>query len=173
MARLAERTVITAPRGYRSGEAALSAAQLEDLLRLMRKDVRGLTARELEWQPAAGMNSIGMLLAHIAIVEEGGVENAVRGVPGPEVEFVRLVGIRDSDDGMPAAAKSGHPEALRRKPLTFYSRLLSRGRKNLLAAIRPLTARDLARVRTRTRRDGKKHEYNVSWVLYHLVEHLA
>jgi uncharacterized damage-inducible protein DinB len=173
MPRLAERTLLTPSRGHRRRETGLYAAQLADLSRRLRQDTRGLTVRELEWQPAPGMNSIGMLLAHIAIVEVWWIEGAVRQVPPADVDFTGKLGIGGDDDGMPAGPRDRHPRALQGKTLADYDRLLLRGRRNLLAAIRGLTARDLAKQRRRIRRDGKLHEYNVEWVLYHLVEHFA
>ena len=173
MPRPAERDLLVPARGHRTRETAFCAAQLADLSARLRHDTRGLTVRELEWQPAPGMNSIGMLLAHLAIVEVWWIEGAVRMVPPADVDFTGKLGIGRDDDGMPAGPRGRHPRALLGKRLSDYDRLLGRGRRNLLAAIRPLTARDLERTRRRIRRDGKVHEYNVHWVLYHLVEHFA
>jgi len=168
-----ERDVLKIPRGFRSEEAGSFVAQLDELTDRMRSDTRDLGRAELEWQPAPGMNTIGMLLAHIAIVEVWWIENAVRGVGGPEVEFQRLLGIGRDDDGMPMPPRGKPPAVLRGKTLSFYWGRIERGRRNLRAAVRALSPRDLDRVRRRLRRDGKTHVYNVRWVLYHLVEHLA
>ena len=53
----------------RSREVALFIAQLDDQSRRLTEDTRGLPPATLAWQPAPGMNTIGMLLAHNAIVE--------------------------------------------------------------------------------------------------------
>ena len=55
--------------GFRSREVGLFVAQMDDQSRRMTADTRGLTAEQLAWQSALGMNTIGMLLAHIAVVE--------------------------------------------------------------------------------------------------------
>ena len=60
---------LSVPTGYHSQEVALFVGMLDDQLRLLTEDTRGLTVEQLAWQPAPGMNTIGMLLAHIAIVE--------------------------------------------------------------------------------------------------------
>lgn len=167
------RNVLDLPRGYHSPEAASFVAQLDDLTRLLRADLRRVGPAELEWQPAPGMNTIGMLLAHIAIVEVWWIENAIRGIPAPDVGFARILGLGLMDDGMPLAPRGGHPRSLQGKRLSFYMDRLRQGRANLRAASRALTPKDLARTRRRIRRDGKKHIYNARWVLYHLVEHFA
>ena len=165
--------VLKVPRGYRSGEAASFLGQLDDLTEVMAFDTRGLSTKELEWQPGPGMNTIGMLLAHIAIVEVWWVENALRGIAARDVDFEGHLGIGRMDDGMPAGRNGGHPPRLAGRRLAFYRHLLARGRANLRAVAKTLTPKDLERRRRRIRRDGKVHVYNARWVLYHLLEHLA
>jgi len=55
--------------GFRSREAASFYTQLEDQARILHESIQGMTPQELEWQPERGMNTIGMLLAHNAIVD--------------------------------------------------------------------------------------------------------
>ena len=62
MARKPIRNLLRIPRGYRSAEAAGFVAQLDDLTALLARDLRGLTPRQLQWQPGPGRNSIGMIL---------------------------------------------------------------------------------------------------------------
>ena len=64
-----ERSVLEVQSGFRSSQAALLMASLDDQHALLVRDLEGITPAELEWQQRAGMNTIGMLLAHIAIVE--------------------------------------------------------------------------------------------------------
>lgn len=173
MASKIDRVLLHVPRGYRSAEVASFVAQLDDLRTLMLHDLRGVTARELEWQPKPGMNSIGMLLAHIAIVEVSWIEAAVKRVPPKEVKFHRIVGLDRDDDGMPAGPRDRHPAAIRGYRLADYVRHLRRGRENLRRAARKIAPRDLERAQRRVRFDGKVQIYNVRWVLYHLVEHFA
>jgi hypothetical protein len=63
------RKVLEMPAGFRSKEAASCFAQLDDQSARLTEDTRQLTPEAIAWQPAPGMNTIGMLLAHIAIVE--------------------------------------------------------------------------------------------------------
>ena len=60
---------IEPPAGFRSREAALFVAQLDDQSRRLTADTLALTPAALEWQPAPGQNTMGMLLAHIAYWE--------------------------------------------------------------------------------------------------------
>jgi len=56
------------PSGYDQKTQAivgLFAAQFDDMLRRLKKVVEELEVRHLEWQPAPGMNTVGMLLAHL------------------------------------------------------------------------------------------------------------
>src|SRR5262245_1349337 len=55
--------------GYRSQEVALLIALLDDQSALLAKDIADITPDELQWQAKPGMNTIGMLLAHMPIVE--------------------------------------------------------------------------------------------------------
>lgn len=167
------RSVLKLPRGYRSPEAGSFVAQLDELTGSMNHDLRGTKVAELEWQPRAGMNTIGMLLAHIAIVEVWWIENAVRGIPAAEVEFERFLGIGLQDDGMPAPPRGGHPAALRGWRLATYQKKIRAGRANLRRVAKTLTRDGFERPRRRLRRDGVRHVYNARWVFYHLLEHLA
>jgi hypothetical protein len=168
-----QQNVLRIPRGYRSAEAASFLGQLDDLTEVMAFDTRGIPTKELEWQPAPGMNTIGMLLAHIAIVEVWWVENALRGIAVDDVDFEGHLGIGRMDDGIPLSPGGRHPQVLSGRKLAFYRHLLARGRANLRAVAKTLTPKDLERRRHRIRRDGKVHVYNARWVLYHLLEHLA
>jgi uncharacterized damage-inducible protein DinB len=165
--------ILRIPRGYRSSEAASFVAQLDELTARLRADLKGVTTRELEWQPAPGINTIGMLLAHIAIVEVWWIDNGLRGVPAPEVDFVGRIGIGMDGDGIPLPPRGGHPATLKGMTLSDYDRMLRTARAHVRRVARTLSTADLERRRRRLRRDGKTHAYNARWVLYHLVEHLA
>jgi uncharacterized damage-inducible protein DinB len=128
---------------------------------------------ELEWQPAPGMNTIGMLLAHIAIAEVWWIEVGCKETPGPEVDFRRVLGIGPDEDGMDDSPDARHPRALRGKPHAFYRRLLAKARAHTRRGARGLTARDLSRPRRRTRLDGRVQQFDARWVLFHMVEHAA
>jgi len=159
------------PQGFRSREAASFIAQLDDQSERLVTDTRHLTPAALEWQPAPGMNTIGMLLAHIAIVEVFWTQVGPLGLTSFETESVLEIGI--DDDGMPVAAGGAPPATLRGKPLAFFDDLLDRARVYSKQAVARLTDEDLEREISRTRRDGSVHETTMRWILYHMVEHEA
>lgn len=166
------RTLLAIPRGYRSTETAGYIGQLDDLTARLLRDLRGLSTRELQWQPGAGRNSIGMLLAHLAIVEVWWLGGPASG--HTEVDFRRVIGITGDDDGMPAKPGSRHPRALRGKSLAFYRGLLRRSRPYVRRIARGWTARDLDRPMQRTWVSQKvEHHFNRRWVLYHVLEHFS
>jgi len=166
-----ERSVLEIPSGYGSTEAALLMAQLDDQHALLIRDLENITPAELEWQPRPGMNTIGMLLAHLAIVEVFWTQ------VGPEAksefETQSVLGLGMDDDGMPAGPQALPPETLAAKAFPFYRDLLASARAYARHATARLSDRDLARVFTRTRRSGAVEELNVRWVLYHMVEHFS
>ena len=159
------------PSDCRSREAASFIAQLDDQSTRLLGDITGVTPTTLAWQPAPGMNTLGMLLAHIAIVEVFWTQVGPLGLTQFESESVLGIGI--DDDGMPLAEGGSPPPALAGKALPFYTDLLARARAYSRRAIAVLSDADLERVISRTRRDGSQHETDMRWILYHLVEHLA
>jgi uncharacterized damage-inducible protein DinB len=156
--------------GMKSSLVGLFLAQLDDQNRNLAEDTRGLTPEELEWQPAPGMNTIGMLLAHIALVEVGWIGAAAKGL-----EFFKIdeLPVRWADSGIPLAPEAAPPAALHGKDLAFYDDVMSRARAFTRKALAGLTDADLELRRTRIRRDGTEVRYNVGWALYHVLEHEA
>jgi len=159
------------PPGSRSREAAWFIAQLDDQSGRLAGDTSTLTPDALAWQPAPGMNTIGMLLAHIAIVEVFWTQVGPLGLSAFESESVLGIGI--DDDGMPMPAGGAPPAGLAGKSIATFNDLLARARAYSRRAIAALADSDLDRVISRTRRDGSQHETDVRWILYHMVEHLA
>jgi uncharacterized damage-inducible protein DinB len=165
------RHTLELPGGFRSAAAGVLMASLDDQHKLLLLDVADITPPELEWQPKPGMNTIGMLLAHIAIVEVFWTQ------VGPEAksqyECESVLGIGTDDDGMPAPEGASPPPGLAGKPLAFYQALLAKARAYANRAAARLTDEDLGRVFRRTRRNGNVEELNVRWVLYHMLEHFS
>jgi uncharacterized damage-inducible protein DinB len=157
-------------QGMKSRQAALFFAQLEGQLEALTEDTRGATPEELEWQPAPGMNTMGMLLAHIAKVEAGWIGAAARGL---DFFTIDAVPVSWPDTGIPLPADAAPPAALAGKDLAFYDGLLARARAFSRECMATLTDADLETRRTRTRRDGTQVDYNVGWALYHALEHFA
>ncbi len=164
-------SVVVPPAGCRSPEAGSFIAQLDDQRARLAEDARHLTAEALAWQPAPGMNTIGMLLAHIAIVEVYWTQVGPLRLSTFETESVLGIGL--DDDGMPLPEGGRPPAALIGRELAYFDDLLARARTYGKAAIATLTDTDLERQITRKRRDGTVTVHNMRWILYHMVEHFA
>ena len=159
------------PKGRHLPEVASFISQLDDLTRMMLRDLRGITPAELAWQPKRGHNTIGMLLAHIAVVEVHWTLVAIEAWSKEEVGRRLKFGL--DDDGMPLARRAAPPAHLRGRTLAFYSALVRRGRGIVKKEFARYRAADLTRVVTRTRANGQVIHQDARWILYHLVEHLA
>jgi uncharacterized damage-inducible protein DinB len=168
------RRTLNVPEGFASREAALFVAQLDDQNRRLLEDLRGATAPELEWQPAPGMNTIGMLLAHLAIVEVYWIDIAIHG-PVPSYDATPLLGIGTDDDGIPLPETGLPPATLRAQPLAFYQDLLKRARDHTHREVARLGDTDLAREIRHTPAWDPDTErvFDPRWILYHVLEHLA
>ena len=162
---------LVVPKGRYIPEVASFVAQLDDLSRMMLRDVRGITPAELAWQRQPGHNTIGMLLAHIAVVEVHWTLVAIEAWSREEVGRRLKFGL--DDDGLPLKRRGTPPAHLRGKTLAFYTALLRRARnivKQEFASYRPA---DVTRNVTRTRANGQVTHQDARWILYHMVEHLA
>lgn len=165
------RNAIAIPAGYASQEVASFVAQLDDQLRRQKEQTRALTPADLEWQPAPGMNTIGMLMAHQAIIEVGWTGLGIEDLQRSEIRFQEILGIGDS--GVPLAPNGAPPVALAGKDLAFFDDLLDRARKHLKRVVAPVRDSDLTILRPRTRPDGETREVEVRWTIYHMLEHFA
>jgi hypothetical protein len=117
------------------------------------------------------MNTIGMLLAHIAYAE---VHLGQVGLRGETTGHARdVIGIGEEEEGLPLPPGARPPAALEGRPLEFFDDLLLRARAHTRAVAAALEPADLERVVTRPRSDGSQRVFNVSWVLYHILEHEA
>jgi len=157
--------------GFRSREAASFFAQLEDQARILRESVQGITPPELEWQPERGMNTVGMLLAHNAIVDVFWTQLAILGIT--DTDSLPAIGISMDDDGMPLAPDAEGPANLKGKPLAFYEDLLARGRAYVREAWAKVSDAEMDKQITRERPDGSKRVLSVRWAMYHILEHYA
>jgi uncharacterized damage-inducible protein DinB len=149
---------------------ATFAAGLDDQLARLVREVEGLSVEALQWRSAPGMNAIGMLLAHLALVEVWWIVLAPGGVRTfgeTDPHFRRLLGIGSDDDGIPAAGR-GFPEALREWNAGDHVALLRRARALTHETLRGWTDADLARVLT-----GERGSVSLRWILYHVLEHFA
>jgi uncharacterized damage-inducible protein DinB len=166
------RYAIEPPAGFRSREAALFVAQLDDQNRRLTEDTRALTAAALEWQPAPGQNTMGMLLAHTAYWEVFWTRMVLEDRPLP-FEVRDVLGIASGDIGTPLPADGLPPAGLAEKDIGYFHDLLARARAHTCEVARTLSDSDLEREVTRERPDGTANSITVRWALYHMLEHLA
>jgi hypothetical protein len=167
------RNSIAIPTGYASAEVASFIAQMDDQTRRQKDQTRKLTPADLEWQPAPGMNTIGMLMAHQAIVEVWWTGLVLEDQQANEVHFQSILGITGDDDGMPLAENGAPPAILAGKDLEFYDDLLDRARRHLKGVAAGVRDADLTVVRSRPRPNGDQREVEVRWAIYHMLEHFA
>ncbi len=166
--------MLPVPEGYDVATSPIisnAAAELDALLAALTRRMEEAPRELLEWQLRPGVNTIGMLLAHLAIVEVFWVQCASRGIDSDEEvnEIVQgILGIRIEADGMPLAEGGVHPRALAGKSAADYLELLGRARS---ATHRVLLSWNDRRLSETPMVDGR--EVCLSWILYHLVEHFA
>jgi uncharacterized damage-inducible protein DinB len=166
--------MLSMPEGYDPATSPVisnTAAQLDALLATLTRRVGEATREQLEWQPRPGTNTIGMLLAHLAVVEVYWVEAVGRGIESDaEADGIvqGILGIRMEEDGMPLPEDGAHPRHLAGKTAADYLEMLGRARSATHRALRSWNDRRLAETRMV---DGR--EVSLAWVLYHLVEHFA
>lgn len=164
---------LSAPSGYdaqSNPRVASFAAQLDDQLRRLKKDVEMLEPKHFEWQPRPGMNTIGMLLAHLAIVDLWWLDVAPRELdePAAEARFREVIGIGGDDDGMPVAATGTHPATLAGKSFADYWKLIEQARAAAHASLSSWTDADLDATYARGPRQVSRE-----WTAYHVLEHFA
>ena len=162
--------ILEPAEGTRSKLAGLFLWQLDDQSRRLTEDTRGATPEELAWQPAPGMNTIGMLLAHIALVEAGWIGTSALGLEWTKID---VLPVKWPDSGIPLAPGDEPPASIRGKDLSFFDDALSRARAFTRKALAALTDADVDRRFRRVRRDGSEIEATVGWALYHVLEHEA
>ena len=167
------RLIVQVPSGYASTEVASFVAQLDDQSRRLAEATRGLTPADLAWQPAAGMNTIGMLLAHNATVEVWWTGLIPEDLSPDQVRFTEILGVTGDDDGMPLAEGGAPPAALAGKDIAFFDNLLARARAHLKRVAATIPGSDLTRTYRRVRPNGEVREIEMRWALYHMLEHFA
>ncbi len=170
MATMTHRT-ISIPSGFRSPDAALVVASLDDQSQLLFRDLEGATPEELQWQPQPGMNTIGMLLAHMAIVEAWWTLLVVAKADPAEVH--PILGIGDDDDGMPIKAGATPIALLDGKELAFYRDLHAKARAYFTKMAAGMAEQDLVAETVRKRADGTEVGIAGRWYLYHVLEHFS
>ena len=158
--------------GFRSAEVALKVAEITEVHEQILRAASGLSAAQLAWQPAPGRNTLGMLLAHIAVAEVHIGFVVLKGERDSDIQGV--LGITMEDDGMPLPADGGPPTAITGKPWPFFADLLERALAHTRSACAPLEDALLAVEIVRPPRpDGSVRVFDRRWGLHHMVEHAA
>jgi uncharacterized damage-inducible protein DinB len=165
--------LLPSPPGFDPATQAVVAtwaAGLDDQLRRLEAAIGGLPVAAFEWQSAPGMNSIGMLVAHLALVEVWWIRLAPT-TTGPfsdmDGRFREILGIGGDDDGITDRGSS-FPAALRGKRAEEYVALLRTARASAGEALRAWTDADLERTVA-----GRRGTVSWRWILYHVLEHFA
>jgi uncharacterized damage-inducible protein DinB len=156
---------------YRSPTVARYLWQLDDQTRRLTEGTRDATPDALSWQPAPGANTMGMLLAHVAVAETHIASVILAGLADSDV--LGVLGIGPDDDGLPLPAGARPPAILAGRDIAFFHDLLRRAREHTRRIATALTEADLDRRVVRKPADGTTRHYNLDWGFYHLVEHLA
>jgi hypothetical protein len=117
------------------------------------------------------MNSIGMLLGHIAYAESHLTQVGLEGKPTSDTRAA--IGISEEDEGMPLADGAPPSPALAGRDLTWFDQRLAQARNHTREVALTLSDADLLREVRRQRPDGTQRVFNVGWVFYHLLEHEA
>lgn len=160
------------PRGYdvkTQTKVGLFAAQLDDQLKRLKNNVKGLTVEQLEWQRRRGMNTVGMLLAHLALVEVWWINIAPAGIPWkPEGRKMIQKVCGFEDDGLPLASDGRHAEYLKGYTIENYLAVLAKTRRSIHREMKTWRDRDLDKLY----RQGNR-QFSRMWTLYHVLEHFA
>jgi len=164
------KVILKPARGYdpkAQAKIGWIAAQMDDQLKWLKTAVKDLTVRQLEWQLRPGMNTVGMLLAHLAIVDLWWITLASDGAPTEEdwtKLATRICGF--PDDGIPLSADSKHPSFIKGYTLEKYLAALNKVRRLVHRKLKKWHDRDLEQ----TYNFGKR-QFSKSWTLYHMHEH--
>src|SRR5258705_9801505 len=159
-----EISIVRPATGVRSREIAWRLAELDDQLALLLEELNALSPAELVWQSAPGMNTIGMLLAHLAIVE---VFWLVAGLLAePETDPLPVLGIDMDGDGLPLPEAAAPPASLASYDLAMYRDLLTRARAYLAENLRERDEAWLDQIRTRVPPNGSTHQFEHRRGLY-------
>ena len=167
-----KRHEIRIPRGYDPRaqlKIGLFASQLDDQLKRLRNNVKDFTVKQLEWQQRPGMNTIGMLLAHLALVEYWWINLAPNGVqwePDGKKRIHKVCGFED--DGLPMKPNERHPKYLKGYNLENYLKVLTKVRNLIHREMKNWHDRDLEK----SYKLGNR-QISRMWTLYHVLEHFA
>lgn len=167
-----------APKLAGSAQLCLATfhAALEEQRRDLMADVGPLPIEALEWQVAPGCNTVGMLLAHVAIAEVYWMRAAAGGPPQDKKALDQAVHdtlhLAPDADGMPLEPGAGHPESLRGWTPTRYAALLGLAARCTESTLQDWNDASLDDTVLLTEH-GEGFAISRRWVLYHVLEHMA
>ena len=164
---------LAVPEGYDSASnprVASFAAQLDDQLARLKKSTADLSVTQLEWQSKPGVNTIGMLLAHLAIVDVSWMRLRPREIAETETDAVmkEIIGIGMDDDGIPISADGRHPATLAGKTITDYFDMIDAARAVSHQELRSWRDADLVSTYA-----FKDRIITREWTAYHVLEHFC
>jgi uncharacterized damage-inducible protein DinB len=148
-----------------------AAAQLDAQLDGLAERIQGVSVDELEWQIQPGVNTVGMLLAHLAVAEAYWMGVVCEGIASDdEADAVvqQVVGLRMAEDGIPLPPEGRHPAWLAGWSAADYLERLERARTATRGALESWDDAGLAATWILHGR-----ELSRAWVLFHLAEHFA
>lgn len=148
-----------------------SLRQLDDQLKLLKARLCDIEVDELQWQLSRGSNTVGMLLAHLAVTEAYWLNVAPSKTTASVDEdsiVGSIVGIRTNDDGIPLPPDGEHPTILGSKQWKDYLGMMEKARTRTHEITASWTDDTLA-----TTFDLEGQMVSNRWVLYHLLEHFC
>jgi len=159
--------------GFRSPTVALKVAEVVEVHDQFRRAIAGLPAAAFAWQPAPRTNTLGMLVAHVALAEVNLTQVVL--LAEPRGHTADVLGLTTDDDGMPIEQYGGEPpRALEGRDEAFFRGLLDRAEAHTIEACRGLEESSLGEPIARPPRpDGSYRVFDRRWALHHLVEHAA
>jgi uncharacterized damage-inducible protein DinB len=163
-------TIDLAPE-YRSREAASFVAQLNNQSDRLKRHSRNLDRNLLAWQIAPGVNTIGMLMTHMAIWEVYWIRRVLENDPNAEAHVESVLGINTKASNMPIEAK-GNPPASLFQDIAFFDDLLKRAR-DYTTKVSMLIEDGAMEVDVDISSDGDSVTATPRWALYHVLEHFC
>ena len=157
---------------YPTHEAALFIAELDNLSERMHAATKMLQPIALSWQMAPGLNTVGMLLLHIAIWEVYLIRRIVEEDQEAAKSVETILGIPMSLEGIPLPKDGMAPTELADKEYSFFEAILHRARAYSKGVALRMTEEDFARV---VSIGNEKYPQNATprWALFHVLEHFA
>ncbi len=159
-----ERVRLTAPPDADS-QLGYWIAAMDDVREDLKKSLKGkLPEAELVWQPYPNVNSIGILILHIAHTEAWWIEEMIAGRQLSD-EFKKTYLFSEYGPGRPTPKAPFNPHQ-------WYTEKLDKIRTRTRKFWLKYKDHDLDTIRYQE--EGfERIEFSIRWILYHLVEHEA